>query len=53
MARHVATIDPIESGDYRLDLITEDAIKTGVFTEGGGAPLIAEYWIEKTGRELN
>lgn len=53
MARHVATIDPIESGDYRLDLITEDAIKTGVFTEGGGAPLITEYWIEKTGHELN
>lgn len=42
----------MENGDYRLDLITEEAIKTGRFTQGGGAPTIDEFWQEKTGRAL-
>lgn len=52
MARHVAMASPMENGDYRLDLITEEAIKTGRFTQGGGAPTIDEFWQEKTGRAL-
>ena len=52
MARHVAMVSPMENGDYRLDLITEEAIKTGTFTQGGGAPTIDEFWQEKTGRAL-
>ena len=52
MARHVAMASPMENGDYRLDLITEEAIKTGTFTQGGGAPTIDEFWQEKTGRAL-
>lgn len=52
MARHVAMVSPMENGDYRLDLITEEAIKTGTFTQGGGAPTINEFWQEKTGRAL-
>ena len=43
---------PMENDDYRLDLITEEAIKTGRFTQGGGAPTIDEFWQEKTGRAL-
>lgn len=45
-------VSPMENGDYRLDLITEEAIKTGRFTQGGGAPTIDEFWQEKTGRAL-
>lgn len=52
MARHVAMVSPMENGDYRLDLITEEAVKTGTFTQGGGAPTIDEFWQEKTGRAL-
>lgn len=52
MARHVAMVSPMENGDYRLDLITEEAIKTGTFTQGGGAPTIDEFWQEKTGSAL-
>lgn len=52
MQRHIAEIYEAYSGSLVLDLITEDAIKKGAFTSGGGAPLVPDYWEEKTGRKL-
>ena len=52
MLRHIVMTSSLENGDVSLNLITEDAIKTGRFTQGGGAPTIKDFWLEKTGREL-